>query len=78
MRITFDQAKRDQTLAERGLDFADAVLVFEGCRVGSGRHSKELRRTTHHLLWPVERADGRRGLHTAWRGSPRFQHEESQ
>ncbi len=30
MRITFDQAKRDQTLAERGLDFADAVLVFEG------------------------------------------------
>ena len=30
MRITFDLAKRDKTLAERGLDFADAVLVFEG------------------------------------------------
>jgi len=28
MRITFDQAKRDKTLAERGLDFADAELVF--------------------------------------------------
>ena len=30
MRITFDPAKRDQTLAERGLDFADAALVFAG------------------------------------------------
>ena len=30
MRITFDAAKRDKTLAERGLDFADAALVFAG------------------------------------------------
>jgi uncharacterized DUF497 family protein len=30
MRVTFDQAKRAKTLAERGLDFADAALVFEG------------------------------------------------
>jgi hypothetical protein len=30
MRITFDSAKRDNTLAERGLDFADAALVFAG------------------------------------------------
>jgi uncharacterized DUF497 family protein len=30
MRITFDQAKRDKTLAERGLDFADAKFVFAG------------------------------------------------
>jgi len=30
MRITFDQAKRAQALAERGLDFADAKIVFEG------------------------------------------------
>ena len=30
MRITFDPAKRDATVAERGLDFADAVEVFEG------------------------------------------------
>lgn len=30
MRITFDLAKRDKTLAERGLDFADAALVFFG------------------------------------------------
>ena len=30
VRVEFDQAKRDVTLAERGLDFADAVSVFEG------------------------------------------------
>ena len=30
MRITFDPAKRAKTLAERGLDFADAALVFAG------------------------------------------------
>jgi uncharacterized DUF497 family protein len=30
MRITFDAAKREKTLADRGLDFADAALVFAG------------------------------------------------
>jgi uncharacterized DUF497 family protein len=30
MEITFDPAKREATLKSRGLDFADAVIVFEG------------------------------------------------
>jgi hypothetical protein len=30
MRITYDPAKRAKTLADRGLDFADAVTVFAG------------------------------------------------
>jgi uncharacterized protein len=30
MRITFDPVKREKALAERGLDFADAAIVFEG------------------------------------------------
>ena len=30
MPITFDPAKRAKTLAERGLDFADAEIVFAG------------------------------------------------
>jgi len=30
MRITFDPLKRDKALAERGLDFMDAEIVFEG------------------------------------------------
>lgn len=30
MRITFDPAKREKTLRERGLDFEDAAQVFAG------------------------------------------------
>ena len=30
MRITFDTPKREKTLAERGLDFLDAGIVFAG------------------------------------------------
>jgi uncharacterized DUF497 family protein len=30
MRITFDRAKRDETLAERAIDFRDARHVFAG------------------------------------------------
>jgi hypothetical protein len=30
MRISFDPAKRDRTLSERGLDFADAAEIFAG------------------------------------------------
>jgi uncharacterized protein len=30
MRITFDPAKRAKTLADRGLDFADAAKMFAG------------------------------------------------
>ena len=30
MQITFDAAKREKTLAERGLDFADAAIIFAG------------------------------------------------
>ena len=30
MRLTYDPAKREKTLMERGLDFEDAFIVFEG------------------------------------------------
>ena len=33
MQITFDDAKRDVTLLERGLDFEDAAIVFAGVTV---------------------------------------------
>lgn len=33
MRITFDPIKRARTLTERGLDFADAALIFAGVTV---------------------------------------------
>jgi uncharacterized DUF497 family protein len=33
MTITYDPAKREQTLQDRGLDFEDAPLVFAGLTV---------------------------------------------
>ena len=33
MRVTYDPAKRNETVAERGLDFEDAALVFTGVTV---------------------------------------------
>jgi len=33
MRVTFDPTKRTKTLAQRGLDFEDAAVVFEGTTV---------------------------------------------
>jgi uncharacterized protein len=33
MRVTFDPAKRAKTLVERGLDFEDATIVFQGLTV---------------------------------------------
>jgi uncharacterized DUF497 family protein len=33
MRVTFDPAKRAKTVAERGLDFEDAAIVFQGTTV---------------------------------------------
>jgi uncharacterized DUF497 family protein len=33
MRVTFDPAKRACTLADRGLDFEDAAIVFDGTTI---------------------------------------------
>jgi uncharacterized DUF497 family protein len=33
IRVTYDSTKRARTLADRGLDFADARLVFAGITV---------------------------------------------
>ena len=33
MHLVWDETKRQKTLAERGLDFADAALVFDGAVV---------------------------------------------
>jgi len=53
MRITFDPAKRDKTLAERGLDFADAALVFAGItlEVEDTRKSTANRASSVTVTW---------------------------
>ena len=49
MSITFDPAKRDQTLRDRGLDFAAAKDVFSGATIDfedTGRDYGEVRMIT--------------------------------
>ena len=53
MRITFDAAKREKTLAERGLDYADAALVFAGVTLeieDTRRNYSEVRIICYGLL----------------------------
>ena len=53
MRITFDPAKREKTIAERGLDFADAALVFAGVTLeveDTRKHYDETRIICYGLL----------------------------
>lgn len=53
MDIQYDEAKRAKTLEERGLDFADAVLVFGGLVytvTDSRREYGEVRNITYGLI----------------------------
>lgn len=78
MELTYDSSKRVRTLAERGLDFAEAAMVFEGLTLeveDDRRDYGETRIVCYGLL------NGRMvvvGYNPAWRGAPHFQYEESQ
>ena len=55
MRVTFDPAKRAKTPAERGLDFEDAAIVFQGTTVeveDTRRNYGEKRIICYGLLSP--------------------------
>jgi uncharacterized DUF497 family protein len=64
VRITYDPAKREKTLAERGLDFEDAATVFAGATLtlqDDRRDYGEPRFQTYGLL-------GRRLVVVVWTG----------
>lgn len=66
MRITFDPAKRAQTLQDRGLDFADAGRVFDGpefTQIDDRKDYPEVRYQTYGLL-------GERLVMLAWTPLP--------
>jgi len=50
VRITFDQAKRAKTLAERGLDFADAAQVFAGVTLEVEDTRKDMAKSASSVL----------------------------
>lgn len=43
MRISYDPAKRDKTLAERGLDFEDSLAVFRGLTIEKANDREKTR-----------------------------------
>lgn len=72
MRITFDPVRRVKTLTERGLDFADAALIFAGVTVeieDTRKNYGERRVICYGLL--ADRVVVV-GLYPAWRGSSRL------
>jgi uncharacterized DUF497 family protein len=56
MNIRFDQAKRDKTLEERGLDFARAEKVFAGQHLTPSTTGRNMERIVKLRLecWMVE------------------------
>jgi uncharacterized DUF497 family protein len=56
LKITFTPAKRDKTLAERGIDFADAAKVFAG-RVATREDTRFAYGETRYIT--AGRLDGR-------------------
>jgi uncharacterized DUF497 family protein len=72
--ITFDPAKRDWTLRERGLDFLEAAEVFAGPTLDEPDRRRDY--GDHRRLF--RRAYGDRLLDAARRNTTRLFDEESQ
>ncbi len=65
MRITFDPVKRDATLNARGLDIADAGLVFSGLTVDIPDERQEYGEPRVISVGASAGPHGDRGLDTA-------------
>ncbi len=70
-QITFDPAKRDKTLADRGLDFEDAAKIFAGVTLDIEDTRKEWG-NSHDLFRVLGRSDDSSRLHVARRGASYF------
>jgi hypothetical protein len=78
MRVTFDPAKRAKTLAERGLDFEDAAIVFQGTTVEIEDTRRNYGERRIHLLWPTVWSPCGDRLYASRCRPPRFQHAKGQ
>ena len=62
MDVSFDPAKRARTLAERGLDFADAGLVFAGVTATVQDLRDNYREDRYVTIGSLQRPAGGSGL----------------
>lgn len=78
MRISYDPAKRQKTPDERGLDFEDPVVVFDGLTFEVDDTRQDYGETRVIWLRTSRRALGRNRLYAARYCPSHFQHEKSQ
>jgi len=78
LKITFDPTKRAETLAELGLDFADAALVFAGVTLDAEDDRARPWRGADGHRRPSGRPDGDRGVDAARTGAAGDFDEEGQ
>ena len=78
MRITFDPAKRDWTLRERGLDFLDAPLVLDGLKLEHPDDRRDYGEVRMITVGYLRRRNGHCRLDTARRRPARLYDEEGQ
>lgn len=77
MRVTYDPDKRARTLEERGLDFEDAAVVFDGPTVEI-EDSARLWRAPDSLLRLAVGPVGCRRLRIEGSLAPRLQYEKGE
>lgn len=70
MAITFDLAKRDRTLLERGLDFAEAANIFEGPTFTT----EDVRHKYGEVRWVTYGLLGGRLVSVVWTGRGENRH----
>ena len=78
MRVTYDPDKRERALQERGLDFEDAKFGFSGATLEVEDTRTDYGEARIICFGYLAGRSGCGRLHATWRGSSRFQHEESQ
>jgi len=77
VKITFDPAKRQAALGERGLDFVDAAMVFAGPTITVQDTRREYGEARYHRRISC-RSNGDGGLDAARRGAAYYLDEKAQ
>ena len=78
MKITFDPAKRRAAIAERGLDFVDAEVVFAGMTITVEDTRRDYGETRNQTVGFPGRSNGDDRLDAARRGATHHLDEKMQ
>jgi uncharacterized DUF497 family protein len=77
MAFEWDTAKNVANIAKHGIDFEDAIRIFEGPVLESPDERREYSEVRIHRLWRSRRSRAGGGVHHACRTSPHYFGKES-